>query len=75
MSVSLHRVGAFLRISLVVFNFRLTITLRRLGTPYPSSLVFEQEQSKAASGGVDDPQPLTNSPPTAVVPPPEPTWP
>jgi len=68
MSVTFRGDGAFLRISLVVFNVRLLITLRRLGEPLPSSLVGVLEQSRAVLAGAEDPPPVTTSPPTAAVP-------
>lgn len=61
MSVSWHRDGAFLRIWLVVCNFRLAITLRRLGGPLISFPDIAPDGNNSVLGDRDD-QPLpTNS--------------
>lgn len=60
-SVGFHAVGAFLRLSLVVFNFRLTISLRRPGAPFTSFPGIDLEPNKVDSSEPEDLPPPMNS--------------
>jgi len=52
--------GKLIRIQCVVFNFRLTITLRRQPVTYTSRPDFELEPSKTGSDSADDlPHPMS----------------
>lgn len=68
MSVTLHGIGAFLRISVVVCNFRLGITLRKPADLLKLSRGFELEKNKTTSAGKDGQQLPMKSPRTVYVP-------
>jgi len=64
-----RRGGHYLSISFTVLNFRLAITFRRLGAPFPSSLDLERRPSRPDSAEQDVPLHATISQHTALAPP------